>query len=698
MGRYNVNSIDDDEVEVDEAKSDLANEPWQENFWKQPEVAVKEEPGIDDNVSRGEYCGNPVQRLVNAIVPFGRNREAADYGDDDGLEEPSYFGTIHIVGTRCKRTTLHAEINDDDSENTVDLTDFCAIQECPSETPQYVRNAFPQVRNDSRSRRFNSSVRRINAEPREIDLLPSPQSSSGDPAQDHRPRKGRAMMFWYVVTIIVGMFVQYAVSRAPPPPPPAPVTHALTWKEYFSSAASGANRNLVYVFSAIAFEIRIDYARLFPKQCQLAFPAPTTSGTDQSFEGGKPKKAPLSIEDVLSEEIVGQERAIRIVARGLDYWAESSQLIVGERNHAVSPAHDKEGKPYVMIFSGAEGVGKAAMARQIARLAFQHCPAGQNGVLELHGEDFEDSGEDGEIGTEDAAYSTNETENLHITPLGYASGMEQDRGRLTRVIVDHLRSRSGSGAVVILRQFDRIHPSVVRELLNPLRRGSEAKLSYPLNSATEGGDVQSVEASCRNTLFILTTIVGNRAVIQAAKSSGGMRHASLPDLDRSIKGELNEYFGPISPVINIVAPFAVLGRDELKDILRQTVGKISSANEGKLWKRLDVSNSALNLLTGPKYVDYVQFLSKEGADSVLSPFSERGAHALDDGVLLQMLKGRAMRYLAGSSDRINTDSIAVFSVSIEKGTAMLSWCPDRGEVYKNTIGAECTQVWQEPLQ
>lgn len=712
MVRYNADALDDefgDDVEVDEANSDPVLQPWQDNFWKQPGVPVKKEPGIDEDPSDDCCRESTAMRLLKAALPFGRSQEESPWNheDDDNLEKPSYIGSIHFIGTRSKREKLRVDEKDgDDSDDgTIDLTDVYALQETPAEVPQYVRNAFPQVRNKSKQNRLGHStgqlcankwVQQRDGEMQASSPHVSPLSSPRNPPLDHRSRKCRSI-FWSFVAVIVGILAKYIISRAPPPPPPAAATLASTWREYFSSSVSDATQNVAYVLSAIAVEIQYDYSRLFSHQCRLVFPEAIVSGVGDSFDGemqGSVLSSP--IEDFLLKEIVGQDTAIRIVARGLDYWAESSQLVAAKGSHGAVPVHASESKPYVIVFSGSEGVGKTTLARRIARLAFQHCPKGQDGVLELHGQDFEEDGEaittvDSESGTGDSRLTGKE--NIDVTPAGYLPRLEPETGRLTEVVVDHLRRRKGAGAVVILRQFDRIHPSLVRELLTPLSRGSEAKLSY--RRSTEGDNEQSVVASCQNALFILTTDVGNRSIIQGLRSNEGMSHAPLPDLERAIKGELDAHFGHISQVINVVAPFAMLGRNELEDIMGRRIKAISSKNEGKLWKRLDVAQHALHLLTGPDYVTYVQLLRKEGA---IRPFSERGAHPLDDGVLMQMLKGRVLRYLAGNSDRIKLDHIAVFSISPKKKTAVLSWCPDNGTVYKDAGGAGCSELWHEPLQ
>ena len=382
----------------------------------------------------------------------------------------------------------------------------------------------------------------------------------------------------------------YVLGRLPPPPPssepslapkaPKPIPD--TWSEYalqsgqdLALSLGGTSRFSLHLLNGVASNVYDDltnlsdkappFLRLTASAVELLvglLPKVVGKTTTAAWSGGSvcpillrvsPDYGPYgagaealaragshstTAEAFLSQEVVGQGDAVRVLSRALDAWDIAPPSMKGMAEGA--------GRPLIMALVGPSGVGKATAAAAMARLAFRHCPDGKAnvdggwgvGMLELHGADF--SG--------------------HLTPLGVPvarlpdgvpHSSSSDNG-LLRTVVDFLRGRpDGAGAVVVLRCAELVDPLALSELLGALSRaahspsssrgggGSVPTLSYRADLEERDGIGRTVTASVRNVLFLLTTDLGQEAIVQAVRKGtmGGLYRANL---ERAIRKEMDE--------------------------------------------------------------------------------------------------------------------------------------------------------------
>ena len=118
-----------------------------------------------------------------------------------------------------------------------------------------------------------------------------------------------------------------------------------------------------------------------------------------------------------------------------------------------------------------------------------------------------------------------------------------------------------------------------------------------------------------------------------------------------------------------IAPFLPFQSEDLKSILRSRIQYLDTKYEGIHWKRLHLSNTAIDYFLSTDHVEYFDLLTKD--DNPLT-FSLRGAKALEGNALVQALQTKLI-----SGTRRRPHKIAFVDITAfhdEMWQTVLSWC------------------------
>eukprot|EP00581_Thalassiosira_minuscula_P018014 CAMPEP_0183732182 /NCGR_PEP_ID=MMETSP0737-20130205/37722_1 /TAXON_ID=385413 /ORGANISM="Thalassiosira miniscula, Strain CCMP1093" /LENGTH=742 /DNA_ID=CAMNT_0025965111 /DNA_START=1 /DNA_END=2226 /DNA_ORIENTATION=+ len=332
-----------------------------------------------------------------------------------------------------------------------------------------------------------------------------------------------------------------------------------------------------------------------------------------------------------------QNLALKVIAEGMDAWGESliQQAPVAVVHNMATAVSLGSGERYLdddtlsswilppsmgFLLVGPEGVGKLHSARRMARLLLGHCLEGDGstateqqleGVLEVIG----------------SYYNPNDGEEVHP---------------IKETIVNHIRSREGLGAVVIIHHIELIPSSILSDISRVLD-GKTDVLSY---SRSE----EVVEASCNGTVFVITSKQwGTKSIFRHIQKNDGVSGLHRETLTSSIRWEVDshlDYWTKLASQITIV-PFLPFEQEDLASILQSQVQKFNRKYQGVYWSKLEVSHAVIKQLTSVEHVEYLDLYNandgeeEEGEeDTSLVTFSFRGARALDDNAPWRTLRTR----------------------------------------------------------
>ncbi|MDR2982490.1 MAG: AAA family ATPase, partial [Puniceicoccales bacterium] len=217
----------------------------------------------------------------------------------------------------------------------------------------------------------------------------------------------------------------------------------------------------------------------------------------------------LRLEDDLQAQVVGQPEAVQLV----------SEAILRSRAGVQDPRRPAGS----FLFLGPTGVGKTELAKSLARLLFDS--------------------EDAMIRIDMSEYmEKHSVSRLVGAPPGYV-GYEEG-GQLT----ESLRRKPYS--VVLLDEIEKAHPDVFNILLQILDDGR----------ITDG---QGRTVDCRNSIFIMTSNIGSRYLVD------GVSGTEIPEgVRESVLTELRGHFRPefLNRIDDIVL-FKPLGLEEINQIV-----------------------------------------------------------------------------------------------------------------------------------
>lgn len=227
----------------------------------------------------------------------------------------------------------------------------------------------------------------------------------------------------------------------------------------------------------------------------------------------------LHLEDTLHERIIGQEEAVRAVARAI--------------KRARVGLHSPDRPIASLIFSGPTGVGKTELAKALAATVF--------------------GSEDAMIRLDMSEYMESHTVSKLIgSPPGYVG--YDEGGQLTEAV------RRRPYTVLLLDEIEKAHPDVFNLLLQLLDDG---RLT----------DAKGRTVSFKNTLLIMTSNLGSKVIEKGGAGLGfeiageSLDAAQYNRVRTLVNDELKNYFRPefLNRLDEIIV-FRQLSRDEVTQI------------------------------------------------------------------------------------------------------------------------------------
>lgn len=226
----------------------------------------------------------------------------------------------------------------------------------------------------------------------------------------------------------------------------------------------------------------------------------------------------LSMEQVLHQRIVGQDKAVSGIARAI----RRGRVGLKNPNRPMGS----------FIFLGPTGVGKTELCKALSEAMFSD----ENAIIKLDMSEYMEK---------------HTISKLIGSPPGYV-GFE-DGGQLTEKV------RRKPYAVVLFDEIEKAHPDVFNMLLQILEDGVLT-------------DSQGRKVSFKNTIIIMTSNVGASLITDQKKnlgfgSLGGDQNKNMEEL---VMGELKKTFKPefLNRVDEIIV-FHQLNKEEIKEIARR---------------------------------------------------------------------------------------------------------------------------------
>ncbi|MGH9458262.1 MAG: ATP-dependent Clp protease ATP-binding subunit [Thermoanaerobaculia bacterium] len=277
----------------------------------------------------------------------------------------------------------------------------------------------------------------------------------------------------------------------------------------------------------------------------------------------------LQMEETLMRRIVGQDKAIRAIARAI----RRSRLGVASPNRPMGS----------FVFLGTSGVGKTEVARRLAEYLF-------GSVKHLIRFDMSEYMEKHAVSK------------LIGSPPGYVG--HEEGGQLTE------RVRRTPYAVVLLDEIEKAHPDIANILLQILEDGI---LTDSLGN----------QVDFRNTLIIMTSNLGTRHL--ATKGTLGFREQSeesgQKDIEGVIHNELKREFSPefINRIDDIII-FNPLTETELRQIAHLLVADVNLA----------LAHKAVQIAIEEPVVDWLIARAQEETNSGARPLRRAIQRHIED--------------------------------------------------------------------
>jgi ATP-dependent Clp protease ATP-binding subunit ClpC len=247
----------------------------------------------------------------------------------------------------------------------------------------------------------------------------------------------------------------------------------------------------------------------------------------------------LELEQVLAQQVVGQEAGVCALARAIRRSRSGLQ---------------EEGRPVgSFLFAGPSGVGKTQLSRALARALFDS----EDNLLRLDMSEFSE------------AHSVSR---LIGSPPGYVG--HETGGQLTEQIRKH------PYCVVLFDEVEKATDAVWNLLLQILEDGALT-------------DAQGKKADFRNAVLILTTNLGSDLWRSHPLGFGVSR---LPDQQQAVEAALRQTFRPeLLNRLDEIICFAPLNHRQAREIARRMVAKTGKQLERK-GVALALEDSALEVM------------------------------------------------------------------------------------------------------
>ena len=313
----------------------------------------------------------------------------------------------------------------------------------------------------------------------------------------------------------------------------------------------------------------------------------------------------LKMESILHERIVGQDEAVKAVAKAI----RRGRVGLKDPKRPIGS----------FIFLGPTGVGKTELCKALAEAMF----GDENAMIRLDMSEYMEK---------------HTVSRLVGSPPGYVG--YDEGGQLTEKI------RRKPYSVVLFDEIEKAHPDVFNMLLQILEDGVLT-------------DAQGRKVDFKNTVIILTSNVGARLITEKHSFGFGAGDeetetaAARARTKENVMGELKKTFRP--EFLNRVDDTIVFDRltaDDIEEIARRML-KTLDKRMGELELHLDVSDEA------------VAHLAKAGFDDVYGarPLRRAIQSELEDALAEKMLEGA---FKAGDTIRVD---VKENSLTFKKTTA-----------------------------
>ena len=288
----------------------------------------------------------------------------------------------------------------------------------------------------------------------------------------------------------------------------------------------------------------------------------------------------LKMEEILHKRIVGQEEAVKAVAKAI-------------RRGRVG-LKDPKRPTGSFIFLGPTGVGKTELSKALSEAIF--------------------GDEDALIRIDMSEYMEKHTVSRLVgSPPGYVG--YDEGGQLTEKV------RRKPYSVLLFDEIEKAHPDVFNVLLQILEDGILT-------------DAQGRKVDFRNTVIIMTSNVGARTITEPKKLGFSVSAEAVKenyeDIKKNVLSELKRVFRPefLNRIDDIIV-FHQLEEEHIK--------QIATLMMGKLIERLKANNIAVNITDPAKTV-----LAKEGFDPVYGarPLRRAIQAKIEDKLAEEMLEGK----------------------------------------------------------
>lgn len=278
----------------------------------------------------------------------------------------------------------------------------------------------------------------------------------------------------------------------------------------------------------------------------------------------------IDLEDRMKARIVGQDHALDVVAR---------------RIRTYRAGLDDPGKPVgVFLFAGPSGVGKTETALTLAELLY----GGERNLISINMSEFQE------------AHTVSGLKGAPPGYVGYGQG-----GVLTEAV------RRNPYSVVLLDEVEKAHPDVMELFFQVFDKGQME-------------DGEGIEVDFKNTVLILTSNLGDKAIMDAAFSGEDL---SLDGLVTKIRPDLLTRFKPAFLGRLVIVPYLPLGQEEIANIVTLKLDKVAR----RFWE-----NNGAELVIDPEIAAAISARSGE---------VESGARAIDNVVTQNLLPTLAQSVL-----------------------------------------------------
>ena len=305
----------------------------------------------------------------------------------------------------------------------------------------------------------------------------------------------------------------------------------------------------------------------------------------------------LKMEDILKENIIGQEDAIKTVCRAI----RRSRADIKDPNRPIG----------AFLFLGPTGVGKTLLARLLAINLF----GGEDALIQVDMSEY----------MEKFAVSR-----MTGSPPGYVG--HEEGGQLT----EQVRQRPYS--VVLFDEIEKAHPDVMDLLLQILEEG---RLT----------DSFGRKIDFRNTIIIMTSNLGADLIKRSTEIGFGAAEGSLDyeHIKEKIEAEVKRRFKPeFLNRLNDVVIFHPLSRENLLHVISLEIEKLQK----RLKRRevyLDLDRAALDFLVDEG------FRPEMGARPLRRTIEKYIEDPLAEKMLMQPDEGRRCRVTAEKGEIVFID-------------------------------------------